>query len=258
MKLLGAPPSYVGYNDEPRLSQKKIDQHHTKDCKINIILFDEIEKADPRLFDAILSILGDGVLTLGNGSVTDFSNSYIFLTSNIGSKETQKILAGESMGFKSDDIDADKTDDRIYKATKKAVSRQFRPEFINRVDSLIVFRALTKESLDKILAIEVNNMHNRIWKAPFKDWKVGSNVPQPQARSITFVLTTPAREFLLTEGYSEKYGARELNRTIDRYIGFPIASLISSGQVKHGDRLMVFHTPEEKELKFKLVKELVN
>lgn len=253
MKLLGAPPSYVGYNDEPRLSQGKIDQFQTKDCKINIILFDEIEKADPRLFDAILSILGDGVLTLGNGKVTDFSNSYIFLTSNIGSEEVQKILAGETIGLKPDSDDPDVTDAKVYRMTKRAITRKFRAEFVNRIDSLVVFRQLSKESLEKILSIEINNMHNRIWKAPFRDWKVGSDSPQPPPRTINFILNREAREFIIKEGFSEKFGARELNRTIDRFIGFPIASLISSGQIKHGDKLLATHLPDDDELKFKIV-----
>jgi ATP-dependent Clp protease ATP-binding subunit ClpA len=253
MKLLGAPPSYVGYNDEPRLSQNKINQYQTKDCKINIILFDEIEKADPRLFDAILSILGDGVLTLGNGKVTDFSNTYIFLTSNIGSQEVQKILAGDNIGLRSDQNDVADTDDKIYRFTKKAVERKFRPEFLNRVDSLVVFRSLSKESLDRILSIELRHLHTRIWRAPFRDWHVGAATPPPEPRTIQFTLTSAARAFVLQEGYSEKYGARELNRTIDRYLSFPIASLISSKQVKHGDRVQVDHLEGEDHLKFKIV-----
>jgi ATP-dependent Clp protease ATP-binding subunit ClpB len=151
MKLLGAPPSYVGYNDTPRLAQDKIDQYQKKDVKINIILFDEIEKATPRLFDSILSILGDGGLTLGNGKYADFSRSFIFLTSNLGSHEVRRLIEGAGIGFKISDADRDDLDQRIYRASKTAVEKKFRPEFINRLDKIVVFRSLAESTLRQIL-----------------------------------------------------------------------------------------------------------
>lgn len=250
MKLLGAPPSYIGYNDEPRLSQGKIDQYQTKDCKINIILFDEIEKATPRLFDSILSILGDGGLTLGNGKFTDFSRSFIFLTSNLGSHEVRRLIEGKGIGFSLSDEDRDDLDQRIYKASKAAVEKKFRPEFINRLDKIVVFRSLAESTLRKILQKELRELHWRIWSSPSRDFVLTSGQALPPRLSIYFALTDAAFNFVLKEGTSDLYGARELNRTIDRYLAFPLATLISSGQVVHGDKLTVDHVEGASDLVF--------
>lgn len=250
-KLLGAPPSYVGYSDEPRLSQHNIDQYQTKDKKINIILFDEIEKADPRLFDTILAILGDGQLTLGNGKKVDFSKTFVFLTSNLGSEDTRKLIEGSGIGFGSSITDRDDLDEKIYRTSKEAVKHKYRPEFVNRLDKLVVFRSLSQESLRQILKLELVNLQQRIWSSPFRGFNLeDKSQPLPNRRSVVFRPTPTACNFLLKEGTSEIYGARELNRIIDRYVGFPMAALISSGQLEDGDKVKIDYIDGEKDLTF--------
>lgn len=246
-KLMGSPPGYLGYKDTPRLAQKEIDKHQSKTQRVNIILFDEIEKADDRLFSAILSVLGDGRLTLGDGSSTDFTNSYIFLTSNLGSREMKKLLKGTKMGFGGDEITTS-MDEQIYGQSKKAAEKAFSPEFLNRVDRLIVFRPLSESALRQILKKELQELRWRLWRIPWKDYKFGTGMPVPERNDMDFKLTPDAENFLLKEGTSEVYGARELNRVIDRYLTFPMAALMSSKQFVLGDRMVVDY--KDGEMKF--------
>lgn len=253
MKLLGAPPSYVGYNDTPRLAQENIDKFQTKDRKVNILLFDEIEKAHPRLFDTILNILGDGECVLGNGKKVDFRKSFIFMTSNLGSDSTRKILESGHLGFAggANVLTPEELDDKIYRSSKEAVKKSFRPEFINRIDRTVVFRALSQDSLRKIMKIELAAVQQRIWSSPFRDFNMDDKTRElPSRRSIVFKLTKAAEDFILKEGTSEVYGARELNRTIDRFITFPIASLISSEEAKDGNYIRVDHFEGDTDLSF--------
>ena len=250
MKLLGAPPSYVGYNDKPRLAQENIDQYQTKTTKLNIILFDEIEKATPRLFDSILSILGDGGLTLGSGKFVDFSRSFIFLTSNLGSHEVRRLIEGSGIGFKLSDTGRDDLDQRIYKASRAAVDKKFRPEFINRLDKIVVFRSLSEATLREIMQLELNKLQWRIYESPLREWSFAAGEPMPPRRSIHFKLTPSAFNFVLKEGTSDLYGARELNRTLDRYVAFPLASLISSHQLVHGDKVRIDYVDGDSDLTF--------
>lgn len=249
-KLLGAPPGYIGFDKPARLSQKEIDKHQTKDCKINIILFDEIEKADVHLFDAIMSILGDGVLTLGNNQTVDFSNAFIFLTSNLGSHEISRLMRGEGLGFQKVEKTTEDVDAAIYRVSKKAAEKKWRSEFINRVDKIIVFRPLAEDSLRTILQNELKDLQWRIFRAPFKGWNIGSKEPVPARQEIKFRVSPSAMKFLLKEGTSEIYGARELNRAVDRFMSVPLSSLISSKQLKSGDNVRVDYAEGATELTF--------
>lgn len=249
-KLLGSPPGYIGYGDKPRLAQECIDQYQTADCKKNIVLFDEIEKADDRLFDSILSILGDGGLTLGNSKYVDFSKTFVFLTSNLGSGEVRKLIEGSGMGFKTSGEHRDHLDERIYRASKKAVEKKFRPEFINRVDRLVVFRSLAEPALREILDLELKALQWRMHEAPLRDYVMGSGEPMPSRKNIHFKLTDSAFNFVLKEGTSDLYGARELNRVIDRLIAFPLATLISSNQLVHGDKVKIDYADGAEDLNF--------
>lgn len=237
-KLLGAPPSYVGYNDPPRLTQKAIDRYQKDSAKINILLFDEVEKGHPRLFDSIMTILGDGRLTLGNGETTDFTQTIIVLTSNLGSAEMRKIIEGQSLGYSQKTETRDDLDMLLYKASKSAATKLFRPEFMNRIDRIIVFHSLSRESLEQILKIEVDDLHWRIWESPWRG-RIWASGTRPESLSVMFRLTDAAKDFILKEGTSELYGARELNRAVDRFIGSPMASLIATGQVEAKDRIKV-------------------
>lgn len=249
-KLLGAPPGYVGFDKPPRLAQAEINKHQTKDCKVNIILFDEIEKADDHLFDAIMSILGDAVLTLGNGKTTDFSNSFIFLTSNLGSHEIRRLLRGEGLGFQKIEKTVEDVDDAIYRVSKKAAEKKWRPEFINRVDKIVVFRPLAEDSLRTILKIELSALQWRIRRAPFKGWDLSSKEPMPKRQDIEFRVSGAAMDFLLKEGTSEIYGAREMNRAVDRFVTVPLSSLIGSGQLKSGEKVRIEYVAGATDLKF--------
>ena len=256
-KLLGAPPGYIGFDKPPRLAQAEIDKHQTKDRKINIILFDEIEKADDYLFDAIMSILGDAELTLGNGKKTDFSSSFIFLTSNLGSHEIKRLLQGDGLGFKKIAQTVMDVDAAIYQVSKKAAEKKWRPEFVNRMDKIIVFRPLAEDSLRIILKNELNALQWSIYRSTFKGWNISSKEPMPTKREIKFRLTGAAMDFLIKEGTSEIYGARELNRAVDRFMRMPLASLISSGQLLTGDYVRVEYTAGATDLTFTREKFLV-
>ena len=247
LKLTGAPPSYLGYGDEPRLSQKNINKYQTKTEKTNILLFDEIEKGAPKLWDTIMTILGDGILTLGTGAVTNFERTFIFLTSNLGSEDTRKILDGSGLGFQTPRVTREETDDKLYRAAKAQVKKHFRPEFANRLDRIVVF---SRESLKKILKLELDELQWRIWRSPWHGLDFASGERIASSRSIIFKLTDAASEFLLDEGTSEVFGARELNRVIDRFVGFPMASLIASEQLVHGDTVKVDKLSEEEDFRF--------
>jgi ATP-dependent Clp protease ATP-binding subunit ClpA len=168
----------------------------------------------------------------------------------LGSHEVRQLIEGSGIGFKLSEADRDDLDDRIYRASKAAVTKKFRPEFINRLDKIVVFRSLPESALRKILRLELENLTWRIWSSPFKDFKFGSGEPTPPRLSVIFKLTDKAFDFVLKEGTSDLYGARELNRTIDRYLGFPLATLIGSGQLVHGDKVKIDFVDGEKDLTF--------
>lgn len=238
-KLLGAPPGYLGYSDVPRLAQSQIDKHQTKTEKTNILLFDEIEKGSPKLFDSIMTILGDGILHLGNGATTDFTRSYIFLTSNLGSKQTRELMEGQSLGFPGSQQSKEVVDDSVYRTSKAQVKKLFRTEFVNRLDRIVVFRQLSRDSLRKILRLELEDLQWRIWRSPWHGVDFGGGERIKDARSIIFKLTDEAKEFMLDEGTSKIYGARELARAVDREIAYPMAALIASEQVMSGDTVEI-------------------
>ena len=190
-KLMGAPPSYLGYNDHGsvRLSQDAIDKFQTEGTKINIILFDEIEKAHPDFHQVLLGVLDNGKLRLGNGNETDFTKSIIVFTSNIGSHETAALINHAAIGFKGPQTDRDDLDQKIYTQTKEAAKKFFRPEFLNRIDHTIVFRSLSHASLKKILSIELRSFQKRLFAAGHR---------------ISVRVEPSARDFLLREGTRDR------------------------------------------------------
>lgn len=253
-KLIGSPPGYVGFNERGvvRLSQEKLDQYQTEERKINFLLFDEIEEAHEALLSAILQILDSGYLTLGNGAVTDFTKTIIILTSNLGEKEMQQELTGNVLGLTpSAKETAERTDDRLYRVSKAAATKYFKAKFMNRIDRLIVFRALSEESLRKILKNELYEVQDRLRAGPFNVWKrkVGTE-PPPQFRPL-LNFTDTAKNFLIQEGTSQRYGARELNRAIDRLVSFPLGALVGSKQIEGDDIIEIDHAEGEKHLIFK-------
>ena len=226
-KLIGSPPGYLGHREtQPLITQEVLDQHHTEKIKLSLVLFDEIEKASDALWQLLLGILDKGTLTLGDNRRVDFSRTMIFLTSNLGSHEVMNLMNG-GLGFAANRSDEDEElDQKIYRAATEAARRKFSPEFMNRIDKVIVFRALTRENLEKILDIELERVQQRIINAT-------------EGRQFVFSCTPAARDFLLREGTDMKFGARHLKRSIERHLVFPISNLLATDQIQLGDLITV-------------------
>jgi len=233
-KLVGSPPGYLGHREtQPLLSQQALNQYHTERIKLSFLLFDEIEKASDALWHLLLGILDKATLTLGDNRRVDFSQAMIFMTSNLGATEMSSMLQPRC-GFASAEVerrhDAGILDaelhDKVARSALEAARRKFSPEFINRLDRMVVFRPLGPAELTGILSIEIDAVQERIFRA---------------ANSSPFVITvtSSARAYLLQEGTDLKYGARHLKRTIDRLLVNPLSNLIATGQVSGGDLIRV-------------------
>ena len=229
-KLIGSPPGYVGYDEGGNLTET------IRKKPYSVILFDEIEKAHPDVFNIMLQILDDGRLTDSRGRVVNFKNTIIIMTSNVGASRIENV---SKLGFAvSDDVEQDryeKLKDTVMEEMKKA----FRPEFLNRVDDIIVFAHLNKDEVRKIADIMLNDLIKRI-----------------KEQDLTMEVTDEVKDYLAKDGYSENYGARPLRRLIQKKIEDPIAEEILTGEYKHGDTIrlkldndrIVFEriTPEQK------------
>jgi ATP-dependent Clp protease ATP-binding subunit ClpB len=240
-KLIGSPPGYLGHREtHPALSQEALNQHHTDEIKLSFVLFDEIEKASDALWNLLLGILDKGVLTLGDNRKVDFSLAMVFLTSNLGATE-MSALVSPRLGFNvpsfEDAGSNAKLSARISGAGIAAARRKFTPEFINRLDKIVVFKSLGNEELRRIVDIELEMVQQRI---------------QTVAASKPFLLnvTESAREFLLMEGSDSRYGARHLKRAIERLLIHPLSNLMASGQIHRGDRIRVSHSEGSPSLMF--------
>ncbi len=245
-KLIGSPPGYLGHRDTtPVFTQEGLDRHHTPTVKMSIVLFDEIEKASDAVWNLMLGILDKATLTLGDNSKVDFSRSMIFMTSNIGAREMGALMKPR-LGF-AGCIETDPRmryldesgNDEMMRSGIEAARRKFTPEFINRLDKMIVFRPLGAHQLDRILDIEFNSIRERVFNAD-------------ASRRFTFSVTAAAKQFLLTEGTNVEYGARHLKRTIERFVVQPLSRLIGSGQIVAGDSIQIEHEPQSHELTFTL------
>lgn len=219
-KLMGAPPGYVGHgdkNDSAIVSQEKLEQYYTKEHKISIVLFDEIEKASSAFHDILLGILDKGTMTNGKGEVIDFTKSIIILTSNAGAAEMMKIDGG-AIGFTS----SIPTNKNFSSVALNAVRKKFSPEFINRIDKIVVFNSLGVEEMKQILRVELRAVQRRIFSSE---------------RHCQFVLSVSkeAELYLVQDGYDKRYGARHLKRSLERNIVTPIASMILTSQIEMGD-----------------------
>jgi ATP-dependent Clp protease ATP-binding subunit ClpB len=253
-KLIGSPPGYLGHRETvPRLAQSKIDKWQNEKHKLNIILFDEIEKADYKLFEFLLGMLDSGKLTLGSGEETDFAKTIVILTTNLGSGEIKTMIEGSGIGFKGTPSERHDLDQKIYSKTKEVIEKHFSPEFVNRLDRLIVFRSLSEESLRQILDLELYDFESRMWRSPWRlyDKKLDDKeYEMPTPLVINIRTSDSAKDFLIAEGTSPIYGARELNRTIERYVAYPLGCLIGSRQAVSGDTIEIDYIKDSKELKF--------
>jgi len=226
-KLIGSPPGYLGHREtHPLLTQEALNQWHTDQLKLSILLFDEIEKASDALWQLLLGILDKATLTLGDNRRVDLSQCIIIMTSNLGAAEMGSLVDG-GMGFaqKAKLVDSS-LDDKIDRTAVEAARRKFTPEFMNRIDKVVVFKTLRPEHLQQILEIELGMVQQRILMAS-------------AANQFVFNCTPKVKSYLLQEGADPKYGARHLKRAIERHLVFPLANLVATGQVRLGDFVRV-------------------
>ena len=228
-KLIGSPPGYLGHREtSPMLTQENLDKSHTDDTKLTFVLFDEIEKASDSLWQLLLGILDKATLTLGDNRRVDFSKTIVIMTSNLGAREMSDMISG-GIGFAPTKTDQAKEDNeidaKIYRTALEAAKRKFSPEFMNRIDKVVVFRSLKEYHLRKILDIELASVQNRITESA--------------GTKFIFECTDEAKEFLLSEGIDLKYGARHLKRSIERFLVYPLSNLVATEQVETGDFMMV-------------------
>ena len=236
-KLVGSPPGYLGHREtQPAITQEILERHYTEKLKLSLVLFDEIEKASDALWQLLLGILDKATLTLGDNRTVDFTHAMVFLTSNLGSHEMNRLMS-EGMGFTSGPVaDEKELDQKIYRAASEAAKRKFSPEFMNRIDKVIVFRTLQHEHLEKILDIELDRVRERIMSA--------------SERQFVFRCEPAAQEFLLEEGTDKKFGARHLKRAIERHLVFPLSNLMATGQIDLGDLIVIDHEAGDSKLIF--------
>ena len=243
-KLVGSPPGYLGHREtHPLLSQENLNQYWTDRLKVSFVLFDEIEKASDALWNLLLGILDKATLTLGDNRRVDFSDAMIFLTSNLGAKEMSSIVS-PTLGFGAVSGEAaimnpETVAARIRKAALEAARRKFPPEFINRMDKMIVFHPLRDNHLRRIVEIELGRLQDRILTCS-------------AAGGFVLRVTEQAKQWLLAEGVDQRYGARHLCRAIEKNIVQPLSNLVASGQISMGDLVEVENGVDER-LSFNLV-----
>jgi ATP-dependent Clp protease ATP-binding subunit ClpB len=201
-RLIGAPPGYIGYEEGGQLTEAVRRKPYT------VVLLDEIEKAHPDVFNTLLQILDDGRLTDGHGRTVDFKNTVLIMTSNLGSQWIAELGPGQ--------------EEEIRSRVMEALKAQFRPEFLNRVDEVIIFHQLSREHIKQIVGLQFTQLKKRL-----------------ADRHIEVELTEDAKELLVKEGYDPSYGARPLKRTIQRLVLDPLAVKVLEGEFKDGDTVIV-------------------
>ncbi len=227
-RLVGAPPGYVGYEEGGQLTEK------VRRKPYSVVLLDEIEKAHPDIFHILLQLLDEGQLTDSLGRRVDFRNTIVIMTSNIGSRQLKDF--GQGIGFDTQSKKADK-DGYVKSVIQKALHKTFAPEFLNRIDDVIVFESLSRESIHAIIDIELKGLFDRILSLGYK-----------------IELTEEAKDFIAEKGFDSQYGARPLKRAIQKYLEDPMAEVIIESGVEAGDTLQVIKDKKTEEIKIKLKK----
>jgi ATP-dependent Clp protease ATP-binding subunit ClpC len=222
-RLIGAPPGYVGYEEGGQLSEA------VRRRPYSVILFDEVEKAHPDVMHLLLQILEEGQVTDNFGRKIDFRNTIVILTSNVGAEQIKRQTSLGFMAMQQDTADNEGIKGKIHEAAKKF----FKPEFLNRLDDIVIFRMLEKTQLNTIVDLEVSKVVTRLKK-----------------KSIHISLDDSAREFLMKEGYDPQYGARPMRRAVEKHIEDPLAEHLLRGDVREGDSVKVSYDEEQKRLKF--------
>ena len=231
-RLVGAPPGYVGYDEGGQLTEKV--RHHP----YSIVLLDEIEKAHGNVFNMLLQVLDEGRLTDGNGRLIDFRNTVIIMTSNAGTRQLKEF--GQGVGFKATNLNglSQNEDDkeRARAIIQKSLSKQFAPEFLNRLDEIITFDQLDLEAIKKIINIELKGLFKRVHELGYE-----------------MEITDEAKEYVATKGYDVQFGARPLKRAIQNHIEDGLSELILSGEIKAGDTIKISKEKDNDKLKFDIL-----
>ncbi|HDP54658.1 MAG TPA: ATP-dependent Clp protease ATP-binding subunit [Bacteroidetes bacterium] len=226
-RLLGAPPGYVGYEEGGQLTEK------VRRKPYSVVLLDEIEKAHPDVFHILLQVLDEGQLTDSLGRKVDFKNTIIIMTSNIGTRELKDF--GRGVGFRSTTESA--SNDYAKSVIQKALKKAFAPEFLNRIDDVVMFNSLTRENIHKIIDIELKGLFERIHN-------LGYNIQ----------LTSSAKDFVAEKGYDVQYGARPLKRAIQKYLEDEMAEVIIKSEIQVGDTIQVGYSKKTDEITIKIKK----
>jgi ATP-dependent Clp protease ATP-binding subunit ClpB len=239
-KLIGSPPGYLGHREtSPMLTQENLDRMHTEDLKLTLVLFDEIEKASDALWQLLLGILDKATLTLGDNRRVDFSKCMVIMTSNLGAREMSELISG-GIGFApgkgAKNPHDTEVDQKIYRTAVEAARRKFSPEFMNRIDKVVVFRSLKEHHLRAILDLELQGVQDRIMLSA--------------GTKFVFQCSSEAKNMLLDEGIDYKYGARHLKRAVERFLVYPLSNLVATGQIGLGDLVFVGLNPDTKRLVF--------
>jgi len=224
-RLVGAPPGYVGYEEGGQLTEK------VRRKPYSVILLDEIEKAHPDVFNILLQVLDEGILTDGLGRKIDFRNTIIIMTSNIGVRDLKDF--GSGIGFATSNKVKDE-DDEMKATIQKALKKAFSPEFLNRLDDVIVFNSLKREDIHKIIDISLAELFTRVEDLGYK-----------------VELTKKAKDFISEKGYDPQYGARPLNRAIQKYLEDPVAEEILKGELVEGGTLVADYKGKGASLTFR-------
>jgi ATP-dependent Clp protease ATP-binding subunit ClpA len=238
-KLIGSPPGYLGHREtSPMLTQENLDRMHNDELKLTLVLFDEIEKASDALWQLLLGILDKATLTLGDNRRVDFSKCMVIMTSNLGAREMSELISGgigfaPGKGVKNPDNEVDQ---KIYRTAVEAARRKFSPEFMNRIDKVVVFRSLKEHHLRQILDLELQGVQDRIMMSA--------------GTKFVFQCSDTAKDMLLHEGIDYKYGARHLKRSIERFLVYPLSNLVATGQIALGDLVHVDLNPGTRKLLF--------
>lgn len=236
-KLIGSPPGYLGHREtHPLITQEELAKSHTDKLKLSFLLFDEIEKASDALWQLLLGMLDKATLTLGDNRRVDLSQTVIFMTSNLGGGEITELMGGGYGFIKSDDKPKDNLDEKVERTAVEAARRKFSPEFMNRLDKVVVFHPLQRKQLEQVLDIELNMVQQRVLETA--------------KGQFLFRVTVPGRDFLLQEGTDQRYGARHLKRAIERHVVYPMANLLATDQVRCGDMVCIDWDPAQDHLHF--------
>ena len=224
-RLIGAPPGYVGYEDSGTLTKA------VRRKPYSVVLLDEIEKAHPDVFNILLQVLDEGHLTDNYGRVIDFKNTVVIMTSNVGARD---ITKGKSLGFATPDQRA--SFERMAEKVKEEMQHVFNPEFLNRLDDVIVFHPLSREHIKEIVGILLKDVQKRLVE-----------------EELTLKLTEAGSDFLVKQGYDEHFGARPLKRAIQRFIEDPLSEKILLGEFAKGDEVEVDLSPDGAKLDFRVL-----